>query len=192
MTDEQRKAADEFRVIRKGADVSGPFFPLLRSPELMVRTSALGDLLALPEQAATAAQRVRDPADRSRVDAADANGDTHYAIALKAGGKCRHRQRHCRRAAASRHGRRSRGALRLLPGTVADQRGQRRRLSAPSVSMFGEQGVVDTVGIVGYYSMLGMVLNTARTPGGESTAPQTTVARSVARTRAEPEIGHDP
>ena len=33
------------------------------------------------------------------------------------------------------------------------------------LSLLGEQGVVDTVGIVGYYSMLAMVLNTARTPG---------------------------
>src|SRR5574341_2204069 len=45
MTDAQRKAAEEFKVIRKGAEVSGPFFPLLRSPELMVRTSALGEYL---------------------------------------------------------------------------------------------------------------------------------------------------
>ena len=40
-----------------------------------------------------------------------------------------------------------------------------------ALAKFGEPGVVDTVGIVGYYSMLAMVLNTARTPGGESTAP---------------------
>jgi ketosteroid isomerase-like protein len=35
---------------------------------------------------------------------------------------------------------------------------------ARAVSKFGEQGVIDTVGIVGYYTMLAMVLNTARTP----------------------------
>ena len=40
MTDAQKKAAEEFKVIRNGAEVSGPFFPLLRSPELMVRASA--------------------------------------------------------------------------------------------------------------------------------------------------------
>jgi 4-carboxymuconolactone decarboxylase len=40
-----------------------------------------------------------------------------------------------------------------------------------ALSQFGEQGVVDAVGIVGYYSMLAMVLNTARTPAGASTAP---------------------
>ena len=39
------------------------------------------------------------------------------------------------------------------------------------LALLGEHGVVDTVGIVGYYSMLAMVLNTARTPAGESPAP---------------------
>ena len=29
---------------------------------------------------------------------------------------------------------------------------------------FGERGVIDTVGIVGYYTLLAMVMNTARTP----------------------------
>jgi 4-carboxymuconolactone decarboxylase len=36
---------------------------------------------------------------------------------------------------------------------------------------FGEQGVIDTVGISGYYTMLAMVLNTARTPAGGTGSP---------------------
>jgi 4-carboxymuconolactone decarboxylase len=35
---------------------------------------------------------------------------------------------------------------------------------ARAVSVFGEQGVIDIVGISGYYTLLAMVLNTARTP----------------------------
>jgi 4-carboxymuconolactone decarboxylase len=35
---------------------------------------------------------------------------------------------------------------------------------ARAVSAFGEQGVMDVVGLSGYYTMLAMVLNTARTP----------------------------
>jgi len=35
---------------------------------------------------------------------------------------------------------------------------------ARAVSALGEQGVIDTVGIAGYYTLLAMVLNTARTP----------------------------
>jgi hypothetical protein len=32
------------------------------------------------------------------------------------------------------------------------------------VSQFGEKGVIDTIGIMGYYQLLAMVMNTARTP----------------------------
>jgi len=38
---------------------------------------------------------------------------------------------------------------------------------ARAMATFGEQAVVDTVGISGYYTMLAMVLNTARTPAGQ-------------------------
>jgi len=33
-----------------------------------------------------------------------------------------------------------------------------------AVASVGEQGVIDTLGICGYYTMLAMVMNTARTP----------------------------
>ena len=35
---------------------------------------------------------------------------------------------------------------------------------ARAVAKFGEQGVIDTVSLVGYYTLIAMVLNTARTP----------------------------
>src|SRR3954465_5568047 len=44
LTDAQRKAIDEFKVARS-ADISGPFVPLLRSPEVMTRARAMGDYL---------------------------------------------------------------------------------------------------------------------------------------------------
>jgi 4-carboxymuconolactone decarboxylase len=43
-TPEQRKAAEAFRANRK-QDVFGPFVPLHRSPEVMLRAMALGDYL---------------------------------------------------------------------------------------------------------------------------------------------------
>jgi 4-carboxymuconolactone decarboxylase len=39
------------------------------------------------------------------------------------------------------------------------------------LSRFGEQGMIETVGIVGYYTFLAMMLNTARTPAATSSAP---------------------
>src|SRR5712692_605574 len=44
LTDAQRKAIDEFKAARS-ADISGPFVPLLRSPEVMSRARALSDYL---------------------------------------------------------------------------------------------------------------------------------------------------
>ena len=38
--------------------------------------------------------------------------------------------------------------------------------------LFRSKGVVDTVGIVGYYTMLAMMLNTARTPPPDNGAPR--------------------
>ena len=40
---------------------------------------------------------------------------------------------------------------------------------ARAVSRFGEHGVIDTVSIMGYYTLISMVLNTARTPLPEGT-----------------------
>src|SRR4029434_4401943 len=40
-----------------------------------------------------------------------------------------------------------------------------------ALKAFGEQGVVDTIGITGYYTLLAMTLNTARTPAGETGSP---------------------
>src|SRR6516164_7753454 len=44
LTDAQRKADEEFKAAR-AADLSGPFVPLLRSPEVMSRARAMGDYL---------------------------------------------------------------------------------------------------------------------------------------------------
>src|SRR5258708_4031427 len=44
MTDAQKQAAAQFKANR-GQEVFGPFVPLMRSPEVMLRTMALGDYL---------------------------------------------------------------------------------------------------------------------------------------------------
>src|SRR6266576_3722525 len=44
LSEAQKKAIEEFKAARS-ADISGPFVPLLRSPEVMSRARALGDYL---------------------------------------------------------------------------------------------------------------------------------------------------
>jgi 4-carboxymuconolactone decarboxylase len=40
-----------------------------------------------------------------------------------------------------------------------------------AVERFGEQGVVETVSLVGYYTMIAMILNAARTPLPDGATP---------------------
>ena len=42
---------------------------------------------------------------------------------------------------------------------------------ARMLTAFGEQGIIDAIGISGYYTLLAMVLNTARTPVPGGRAP---------------------
>jgi 4-carboxymuconolactone decarboxylase len=42
---------------------------------------------------------------------------------------------------------------------------------AAALACFGEQGTVDLVGINGYYTLLSMVMNSARTPAPVTAAP---------------------
>jgi 4-carboxymuconolactone decarboxylase len=44
LTEAQRQAIEEFRAARS-AEISGPFVPLLRSPEVLTRARALSDYL---------------------------------------------------------------------------------------------------------------------------------------------------
>ena len=53
----------------------------------------------------------------------------------------------------------------LSTGQVADHRYQ------PVLERFGEHGVIDLVGAVGYYSLVSMVLNVAQVPLPEGEAP---------------------
>jgi len=42
---------------------------------------------------------------------------------------------------------------------------------ARATAKFGEQAVIDTLSITGYYTMISMILNTARTPLPEGATP---------------------
>lgn len=168
LTPAQRESADAFKAAR-GVDVSGPFHPLLRSPELMTRTRAMGDYLrynsALPPRLSEFVILMT-----AREWSQQYEWNTHYPIAIKAGVTAD-------TASAIAEGRR--------PARMSDEEAilydfcqelhHTRAISdatyARALKAFGEQGVMDTVGITGYYSLLGMVLNTARTPAGNSGSP---------------------
>ena len=164
----QKQAAADFKTAR-GVEITGPFHPLLRSPELMTRTRAMGDYLryksALPPRLSEFVILMTARAWTQQYE-----WNAHYPIALKAGLKPEI-------ALAIAEGRR--------PAAMADDEAilydlcqQLHRTQSVSdatyaraLATLGEQGVIDTVGISGYYTMLAMVLNTARTPAGDNGSP---------------------
>lgn len=161
LSDEQRRTLADFSDVR-GYAVRGPFVPLLRSPELLARTRAMGDYLRFD---APVRPDLRELAIllTARKWSQSYEWNAHYPIAL-AQGLPPH--------VADAIGRGLRPdpmsadeaavyefcAELLERGEVADDTYTRTR------ARFGEAVLVDLIGLVGYYTLLAMVLNVARTP----------------------------
>ena len=161
LTAAQQAAIAEFKAARS-VDISGPFVPLLRSPEAMTRTRALGDYMryrsALPPRLSefvillTARQWTQNYEWNAHAPIARDAGLSGEIIAAIAEGR-----RPSRMAADEE-----------VLYTFHDELHRTHAVSdatyARAVAAFGEQGVVDALGITGYYTLLAMVMNTARTP----------------------------
>jgi 4-carboxymuconolactone decarboxylase len=161
LTDAQKRAVAEFEAARK-TGLSGPFWPLLRSPEVMSRARAMGDYLrftsVLPPRLSEFAIIIT-----ARQWTQNYEWDVHAPLAQQGGLKADI-------IAAVADGRRP-GAMAAdedVVYTLCDELHRTQSVSdatyARAVAAFGEQGVIDILGISGYYTMLAMVLNTARTP----------------------------
>ena len=169
LTPQQQQAAADFRAARN-AELTGPFVPLLRSPEVMTRARALGDYLRYKTQL--------EPRHSEFVILMAARNwsqqyewAVHYPIALKAGVTAD--------VAGAIAERRRPSGMTAEEATLYDFCDELMRTQAVGdaayarmVSTFGEKGVIDTVGIVGYYTMLAMMLNTSRTPPPDNGAPR--------------------
>jgi 4-carboxymuconolactone decarboxylase len=168
LTPAQQEAVAAFKTARGGA-VTGPFHPLLRSPELMTRTRAMGDYLryksVLPPRLSEFVILVT-----AREWMQQYEWNAHYPIAVKAGVN---RDVLDAIAIGQRPSGMSPEETILYDFLQELHRG--KAVSDPTyaraVQAFGEQGVIDTIGITGYYTMLAMTLNVARTPAGESASP---------------------
>lgn len=168
LTAAQRDAVDAFTTAR-GTSISGPFYPLLRSPELMTRTRAMGDYLryksALPPRLSEFVILLTASEWTQQYE-----WNAHYPLALKAGVK-----REILDAIAD--GRRPAGLsteetiLYEFCRELHHDKAVSDATYARALAAFGEQGVVDTIGITGYYTMLAMTLNVARTPAPDSGSP---------------------
>jgi 4-carboxymuconolactone decarboxylase len=168
LTDAQKAAVQAFKVERS-ADISGPFIPLLRSPELMVRASALGTYLryksSLPPRLSEFVILMT-----ARRWTQQYEWNAHAPLAIKGG-------LNAEIVKAIAEGRRpaamadDEAAIYTLFDEVERNQGVSDATYARAVAAVGEQGVVDVLGISGYYTMLAMVMNTARTPMPDGVKP---------------------
>jgi 4-carboxymuconolactone decarboxylase len=168
MTEAQKKAAAEFAAGR-GTAVFGPFVPLLRSPEVMLRAKAMGDYLrfksVLPPKLNEFAILITARQWTQQYEWA-----VHYPIAVKAG-------LNAEVARAVAEGRKPQGTSEEeeIIYEFCTELHRNQSVSdatyARALAKFGEQGVIDLVGVNGYYTFLAMVLNVARTALPKGSAP---------------------
>src|SRR5215510_3627493 len=148
LTAEQTKAAEEFQEGR-GHAVSGPFAVMLRSPEVMLRAKAMGDYLrfrnVLPKRVSEMVILITAREWTQQYEWA-----YHYGFALEAGLSASIIE-------AIAEGRRPE-AMQADEAAAYDfsvELNRRRSVSDASygraLQLFGEQGIVDLVGISGYY-----------------------------------------
>ncbi len=164
---EQRAAADE--VIRgPRGRLLAPFVPLLRSPELMTHAQRMGEYLRYRN---VLGQRLTELAIlvTARQWSQPVEWAIHAPIAQQegVGGET---------VAAIADGRRP-TTLSAEEAVVYDfcvelhrDQGVGDATWQRAIERFGERGVVDLIGITGYYTFLSMVMNAARTPAPASDA----------------------
>jgi 4-carboxymuconolactone decarboxylase len=160
-TEAQKNAAAAFAELR-GQDVFGPFALMLRSPDVMLRAAAMGDYM-----------RYRTSLPRAL---------NEMIILLTARHWSQQFEWHIHRPAALTAGLAETIVNAIAKGRrpdgmsgdetiVYDFTTELLRLQnisdttyARARERFGEPGIVDMVGVAGYYAFLSMMMNTARTP----------------------------
>ena len=160
MTEAQRRAAQAVIEGPRGA-LYGPFVPLLRSPELLENAQRMGEYLRY-----RSASGIRLSELAILVTARQWNQGVEWAshapIAAQVGVPPN---------VINAIARRERPEGMLVDESVVHdfciELHQNKEVSdrtyGDAVALFGEQGVVDLMGLNGYYTFLAMVMNTART-----------------------------
>lgn len=171
MTEAQKAAAATFAEGR-GYAVRGPFMALLRSPEVMLRAKAMGDYLRFMS---TLPPRLNE-----------------LAILVTARQWGQSYEWHAHRPLAEKGGLRPEIADAVADGRrptdmsvdeaavydFASELHANKCVSDPTyaraLALFGEQGVIDLTAVNGYYTLIAMVLNVARTALPDGAKPGVT------------------
>ena len=160
MSEAQKKAAAEFEAAR--GPLSGPWAVMLRSPEMVNRARSLSDYLrfkgSLPPRLSELVILITA---REWTQQYEWNG--HHALAMKGG-------LNSEIAKAVAEGRRpermadDEAALYDFCMELHHSRSVSDATYARALAKFGEQGLIDAIGLSGWYTLVAMVLNTARSP----------------------------
>ena len=168
MTEAQKKVVADVIAGPRGG-IMGPFIPLMRSPEFMSRLQRTGEYLrynsAFEPRLSEMAILIT-----ARLWSQNFEWYAHRPIAEKAGLKVAVID-------AIAEGRRP-AAMADDEATIydfLDELGRNRTVSDATykraVAAFGERGVIDLIGIHGYYSLLAMVLNVTHAPLPDGAKP---------------------
>ncbi|HEY6821507.1 MAG TPA: carboxymuconolactone decarboxylase family protein [Burkholderiales bacterium] len=172
LDERQRKAAEELAAGPRGG-VKGPFIPLLRSPELLERLSKLGEYLRF---GSTLAPRIgelvmlivaREWTNQFEwavhAPLAAKNGVARETILAVAEGRSPSTMAHDEQVAYA------------LCDELSRTRGVSETTYRRAVACFGEAGVIDLLGVRGYFATVCAIMNVAHTPapegGGEALRP---------------------
>src|SRR5258708_11440211 len=161
MDDAQRKVYKEIAGGRRGG-VRGPFNALLRSPELASRTQKLGEYIrfqsSLPARLNEFAILIT-----ARYWGSQYEWHAHHPLALKAGldPKVAAELAQGRRPAAMKD---DEAIVYEFCKELHEKKVVSDATFKAAVDRFGERGVIDLVGVSGYYTLVSMVLNVDRHP----------------------------
>jgi 4-carboxymuconolactone decarboxylase len=168
MNEAQRKAADELAAGPRGG-VKGPFIPLLRSPELMDRLQKVGEYLRFQS---SLEPRISEfvMCVVSRQWTQQFEWAVHVPLALKAGVK----PDTIASLADGRHPVGMAGDETIAYDFCTElerNHGVSEATYRQIVDRFGERGLMDLLGLVGYFTTVSMVMNVAHTPAPQGALP---------------------
>lgn len=168
LTDEQREASATFAEGR-GYGVRGPFVPMLRSPEVLLRVKAMGDYLRFKS---VLEPRLSEMAIlvTARFWSQNYEWHAHRPLAEKGGlspaiADAIADGRRPENMAADEEALYNFATELHVNKSVSDQTYARAK------EHFGEQGIIDLTGLCGHYTLVAMMLNVARVPLPEGSTP---------------------
>ena len=167
MSEDQKKAAAEYMAAR--GPLTGPWVAIVRSPDMLNRARALSDYVrfnsSLPPRLSEFVILIT-----AREWAQPYEWNAHHALALKGGlnpdiAKAIAEGRRPQRMADDEE------AVYDFCTELHGNHSVSDATYARVLSKFGERGVIDMIGLSGWYTLVSMVLNTVRTPLPAGAAP---------------------